>query len=120
MIYDWNQNTEQRLPDIPNGIRITYPMTAGAIMLPLSEANGYTPEVLMCGGSNVDDTMPSWEIGSQAPASDQCIRMVLDEKGIAKGWQIERMPQARLMPDLVLLPNGGKSHLMSLETVKQF
>lgn len=78
-------------------------------MLPLSEENGYTPEVLICGGSNVDDTLPSWEISSQAPASDQCIRMALNEQGIAGGWQIEHMPQARLMPDLVLLPNGGRS-----------
>lgn len=109
MIYDYHANTEQRLPDIPNGIRITYPMTAGAVLLPLSEDNGYTPEVLICGGSSVDDTLPSWEISSQAPASDQCIRMVLNEQGIAAGWQIEHMPQARLMPDLVLLPNGGKS-----------
>lgn len=108
MIYDWHANTEQRLPDIPNGVRVTYPMTAGAVMLPLSEDNGYTPEILICGGSTVDDTMPSTEISSQAPASDQCIRMILNEQGIAAGWQIEKMPQARLMPDLVLLPNGGE------------
>lgn len=108
MIYSWQDNTEQELPGIPNGIRITYPMTAGAVLLPLTPENDYTPEVLICGGSNVDDTRPADEISSQEPASNQCIRMVLNQAGIERGWKVEHMPQARLMPDLVLLPGGGE------------
>lgn len=108
MIYDLEKNTERRLPDIPNGIRVSYPMTASGVLLPLTEDNDYTPEVLICGGSNVDDTTNSETISSQDPASDQCIRMALTQEGINAGWQVEHMPEARIMPDLVLLPNGGK------------
>lgn len=32
--------------------------------------------------------------------------MVLTEDGIAAGWQVEQMPQARTMPDAVILPTG--------------
>ena len=106
MIYDWHTNTERRLPPLPNGVRVTYPMTGTALLLPLTPANRYTPEVLICGGSTVDDTKAGFEMTSQDPASDQCVRMVLTDGGIEQGWQVEHMPTARVMPDAVLLPNG--------------
>ena len=106
MIYDWTTNTERYLPQLPNGVRVTYPMTGTALLLPLSPDNDYTSEILVCGGSTVDDTKPGYEISSQATASSQCSRMVLNDQGIASGWQIEQMPQARVMPDAVLLPTG--------------
>ncbi|CDO73573.1 Copper radical oxidase [Trametes cinnabarina] len=106
MIYNWQTNTERRLPRIPNGVRVTYPMTGTGLLLPLSPDNGYTPEVLLCGGSTVDDTKPGYQISSQDPASSQCSRIVLTNDGIAAGWQVEEMPQARTMPDAVLLPTG--------------
>ncbi|KXN80994.1 hypothetical protein AN958_06506 [Leucoagaricus sp. SymC.cos] len=116
MIYDWKRNTEQRLPSLPNGVRVTYPMTGTALLLPLSPENDYTPEVLICGGSTLSDRKPPEQLSSQDPASAQCVRMVLTEKGIAQGWQMEEMPEARVMPDAVLLPtgqivivNGGKT-----------
>jgi hypothetical protein len=106
IIYNWQTNTERKLPQIPNGVRVTYPMTGTGLLLPLSPDNNYMPEVLLCGGSIVDDTKPGYEISSQDPASAQCSRMVLNDDGIAAGWQIEQMPQARTMPDAVLLPTG--------------
>ncbi|EPQ57993.1 copper radical oxidase [Gloeophyllum trabeum ATCC 11539] len=106
MIYDWQNNQERRLPQIPNGVRVTYPMAGTGLLLPLSPDNGYTPEVLLCGGSTVDDRKPGYEISSQDPASAQCVRMVLTDAGISAGWQVEQMPQARTMPDAVLLPTG--------------
>ena len=106
MIYDWESNIERYLPKIPNGVRVTYPMAGTAVLLPLSPDNDYTPEILICGGSNIDDSKPGYQISSQDPASSQCSRMVLDEAGIQAGWQIEQMPQARIMPDAVLLPTG--------------
>ena len=106
MIYGWQTNTERRLPKIPNGVRVTYPMTGTAVLLPLSPENNYLPEVLLCGGSTIDDTKPGYEVSSQDPASAQCSRMVLTDEGIAAGWHVEQMPQARIMPDAVLLPTG--------------
>ncbi|KAF5372599.1 hypothetical protein D9758_005226 [Tetrapyrgos nigripes] len=110
MIFDWKTNEEVRsLPGIPNGVRISSPLSAGATLLPLTPENNYTPEVLICGGSTLDDSTALFTAGrlsSQSPASDQCIRMVLNDEGIAAGWQVEHMPEPRIMPELILLPDG--------------
>ncbi|KIJ69066.1 copper radical oxidase [Hydnomerulius pinastri MD-312] len=105
IIYDWKKNTEQKLPPIPNGVRVTYPMAGIGLLLSLSPGD-YTPEILICGGSTINDTKPGYEISSQDPASSQCSRMVLTKAGIAAGWQTEQLPEPRHMPDGVLLPTG--------------
>ncbi|KAF9028596.1 copper radical oxidase [Hymenopellis radicata] len=106
MILDWKTNTETRLPDIPNGVRITSPFSAGATLLPLTPENDYTPEVLICGGSTFPDSTDTSIVDSRFPASDQCSRLVLTPAGIAAGWMVETMPQARIMLELILLPDG--------------
>ncbi|KAJ7840231.1 glyoxal oxidase N-terminus-domain-containing protein [Mycena leptocephala] len=106
MILNWKTNTETRLPGIPNGVRISSPFSAGHVLLPLSPANNYTPEIMICGGSTVSDKVSASSISSQAPTSNQCIRMVLNAAGIAAGWKVETMPQGRIMVDMVLLPDG--------------
>ncbi|KAF5372600.1 hypothetical protein D9758_005221 [Tetrapyrgos nigripes] len=107
MIFDWKTNKEVRsLPGIPNGVRISSPLSAGATLLPLTPENNYTPEVLICGGSTLDDDFQPGIFSSQSPASDQCIRMVLNDEGIAAGWQVEHMPEPRIMAELILLPDG--------------
>ncbi|KAJ7125749.1 glyoxal oxidase N-terminus-domain-containing protein [Mycena crocata] len=106
MILNWKTNTETRLPGIPNGVRISSPFSAGHVLLPLSPANNYTPEIMICGGSTVSDKVSANSISSQTPASAQCIRMVLNAAGIAAGWKVETMPQARIMVDMILLPDG--------------
>ncbi|KAJ7087770.1 copper radical oxidase [Mycena epipterygia] len=107
IIYDWENNTERSLPPIPNGVRVTYPMAGTALLLPLSPENNYEPAVLICGGSNINDTKPGYEISSQDSASAQCSRMTLTDAGIAAGWEVDEMPEPRLMPDAVLLPTGN-------------
>ena len=107
MIYDWRKNEEHRLPRLPNGVRVTYPMTGTALLLPLDPSNDYAPEVLICGGSTLDDTRPSYELSAKDKASDQCARMLLTPAGIDAGWQVEHMPGPRIMPDAVLLPTGS-------------
>ncbi|KAF7311483.1 Copper radical oxidase [Mycena kentingensis (nom. inval.)] len=105
-IFDWTTHSERALPAIPNGVRVSYPMAATAVLLPLSSHNNYEPEVLICGGSTISDKKAGYEISSQDRASAQCARMTLTDAGIAKGWEVESMPEARLMPDAVLLPTG--------------
>ncbi|CAL1711813.1 unnamed protein product [Somion occarium] len=105
IIYDIQTGDERILPDIPNGVRITNPFDGSAILLPLSPPN-FTPEVLVCGGTNITDTTPVTSISSQTPASDQCSRITLTEEGIKKGWVVERMLEPRIMPELLHLPNG--------------
>ncbi|KAJ7738861.1 glyoxal oxidase N-terminus-domain-containing protein [Mycena maculata] len=106
MIFNWRTNAETQLPDIPNGVRVSYPLAGSAVMLPLTPENHYTPEVMICGGSTIDDTADPSTLSSQIPASAQCSRLVLTAEGIAAGWKIETMPQPRVMPDMVLLPDG--------------
>lgn len=125
MIYDWRSNVEQRLPRIPNGVRITYPMTGTGILLPLTFVNDYTPEVMLCGGSTINDAQPGYEISSDQAASSQCSRLVLSPEGIKSGWNIEHMPDPRIMPDAVMLPdgkilliNGGRSGIAGYGNVK--
>ena len=54
IIYDVETDTETPLPEIPNGVRVTNPIDGSAILLPLSPPD-YIPEVLICGGSDIDD-----------------------------------------------------------------
>lgn len=106
MLYDWRSNKEELLPSIPNGVRISYPMSGTGVLLPLSAENGYTPEVMLCGGSSIDDSRAGYDISSDEAASSQCSRLTLSAEGIERGWSVEQMPEARLMPDAVMLPDG--------------
>ncbi|KAJ8517396.1 hypothetical protein ONZ45_g5405 [Pleurotus djamor] len=106
MIFNWKTNTETRLPNIPNGVRISSPYSAGAILLPLTIANNFTPEIMICGGSTVSDQVNPSTLSSQTPASSQCARLVLTTAGIAAGWKVEQMPEARIFVELVQLPDG--------------
>jgi len=105
IIYDVEKHTETILPDIPNGVRVTNPFDGTAALLPLSPPH-FTPEVLVCGGSASDDTIPSEQLSSQDPATSQCSRMTLTAEGIKKGWEVEHMLNPRIMPEMILLPNG--------------
>ncbi|KAJ7905128.1 glyoxal oxidase N-terminus-domain-containing protein [Mycena leptocephala] len=107
MLLDWQTNTETRLPNFPNGQRVVYPLNAAAVLLPLTPENNYTPEVVICGGSQISDQTESQDLDAQHDyASAQCSRMVLNDAGISAGWQIEWMPHPRLMSEGTLLPDG--------------
>ncbi|KAG9226218.1 hypothetical protein CCMSSC00406_0005129 [Pleurotus cornucopiae] len=106
MIYDWKTNSERALPQLPNGVRVTYPMTGAGQLLPLDPDTNYAPEILICGGSTINDRLAGYELSALTAASSQCSRMVLTDEGISKGWQVEHMPEGRVMPDIVTLPTG--------------
>ena len=105
IIYDIEANTETILPDIPNGIHVTNPLDGSGILLPLSPPD-FTPEVLICGGSDIDDRTPPAELSFTHPASSQCSRITLTPEGIAKGWEVEQMLEGRIMVELLHVPNG--------------
>ncbi|KAK7044681.1 glyoxal oxidase N-terminus-domain-containing protein [Favolaschia claudopus] len=105
IIYDVEAKTETILPDLPNGQRVSNPFDGTAAMLPLSPPL-FEPEVLACGGSTKSDLTPQEELSAQDPATSQCARITLTPAGIKKGWVVEHMPQGRMMPEMILLPNG--------------
>ncbi|CUA78132.1 hypothetical protein RSOLAG22IIIB_02750 [Rhizoctonia solani] len=109
ILLDWENNVETRLPNFPNGQRVVYPMNAAGVLLPLTPANNYTPEVFICGGSHLSqvDALKEEDIDAHHEyGSTQCSRMVLSDAGIAAGWQVEYMPEPRVIPEGVLFPNG--------------
>lgn len=124
IIYDIEKNTETILPDIPNGVRVTNPFDGSATLLPLHPPL-FTPEVLVCGGTTTSDQIQPANLSSQDPASSQCSRLEVTEEGIKRGWQVEHMLEARIMPELILMPqgdvlitNGAQTGYAAFNTVK--
>ncbi|KAJ3250245.1 hypothetical protein HK104_007486, partial [Borealophlyctis nickersoniae] len=85
-------------PTKPLGPSRTYPLSAGSVLLPLSEKNGWRAEVLVCGGSEKASRFPRL-----APTLDWCGRMAPEDT--EPDWEYERMSSGRVMPDLILLPD---------------
>ncbi|KAF1838726.1 DUF1929-domain-containing protein [Decorospora gaudefroyi] len=83
------------LPDLPGSYR-TYPNTGGSVMLPLSSANNWNPDVIICGGGPYQDIT--------APGEASCGRMKpLDEN---PSWEMDAMPEGRGMVEGTLLADG--------------
>lgn len=82
-------------PDLP-GMYRTYPNTGGSVLLPLSSANNYEPDVMVCGGGAYQDIT--------SPTDPSCGRI----KPLAANpaWEMDSMPQGRGMVEGTLLPDG--------------
>ncbi|KZW01402.1 hypothetical protein EXIGLDRAFT_603030 [Exidia glandulosa HHB12029] len=106
IMYDYHLDIEIALPNIPNGVRVSYPMAGTGLLLPLTPDNGYTPTILLCGGSASSDSANPGTQSTQDVASAQCARLEISIAGIRAGWQVEQMPGPRVMPDAVLMPDG--------------
>ena len=87
--------TVRTLPDIPGDYR-TYPNTGGSVLLPLSSANQYAPEVLICGGGPYQDI--------NAPTDPSCGRIAPLSNNPT--WEMDSMPEGRVMVEGTLLPDG--------------
>lgn len=97
IIYDYKKHEiVKRLPDIP-GVARSYPLTGGAVMLPLDPANDYNVEILICGGSE--------RMKNNAVADDTCGRINLGDE--EPKWEMDTFVHKRLMPDGVILPDGS-------------
>ncbi|POS84906.1 hypothetical protein EPUL_006086 [Erysiphe pulchra] len=85
----------KQLPDLPGDYR-TYPNTGGSILLPLSSANNWKAEIVICGGGAYQDI--------SSPTDASCGRIApLD---IKPKWEMESMPNGRGMVEGILLPDG--------------
>ena len=85
----------KELPDLPGAHR-TYPSTGGHVMLPLSMANDFDPEIMICGGGFAD------AYGSTTDPS--CGRI----KPLATNpeWKMTNMSEGRIMVEGVNLLDG--------------
>lgn len=88
--------TITRFPDLPGDYR-TYPNTGGSVLLPLSSANNYAPDIIVCGGGAYQDIT--------SPTDPSCGRIQPLHANAA--WEMDSMPQGRGMVEGTLLPDGS-------------
>ncbi|KAI9306142.1 glyoxal oxidase N-terminus-domain-containing protein [Cunninghamella echinulata] len=97
MIFDYkNDRVVKKLPLMPGMVR-SYPLTGGAVMLPLDPENDYNVEILICGGSE--------KMRNDAKAEKTCGRINLGDA--EPKWEMDDFIHPRLMPDGVILPDGN-------------
>ncbi|KAL5119478.1 hypothetical protein ACEQ8H_002543 [Pleosporales sp. CAS-2024a] len=85
----------RQFPDLPGSYR-TYPNTGGSVLMPLSSANDWNPDIIICGGGPYQDIT--------APGDPSCGRIrPLDAD---PEWEMDSMPEGRGMVEGTLLPDG--------------
>ncbi|KAL0360957.1 UNVERIFIED_CONTAM: Aldehyde oxidase GLOX [Sesamum radiatum] len=97
--------TNHILPD--GGDPRSYPSSGSAVLLPLRDLQGganVTAEVLVCGGAP-KGSFTSANNGNFVGALNTCGRIRISDPN--PQWVMETMPLARVMGDMVLLPNGN-------------
>ncbi|WOG91962.1 hypothetical protein DCAR_0311217 [Daucus carota subsp. sativus] len=107
ILFDYAKNVVVRTyPDIPGGDPRSYPSSGSAVLLPLKnlQGNKTEAEVLVCGGAPKGGYI-SAENGNFLQALDTCGKIkITDPK---PQWVMEKMPMARVMGDMVLLPDAN-------------
>jgi len=94
----FNVNTGQTIKSLPDlvGDTRTYPNTGGSVLLPLSSANGWAPDIIICGGGSYQDIT--------SPTDPSCGRM--QPLSATPRWEMDSMPEGRGMVEGTLLPDG--------------
>ncbi|CAO2657437.1 Nn.00g035630.m01.CDS01 [Neocucurbitaria sp. VM-36] len=88
-------NVVRQFADLPGTYR-TYPNTGGSVMMPLSSANDWNPDIIICGGGPYQDIT--------APGDPSCGRIKpLDAN---PEWEMDSMPEGRGMVEGTLLADG--------------
>ncbi|TPX34053.1 hypothetical protein SmJEL517_g03212 [Synchytrium microbalum] len=80
-----------------------YPYTPVSVVLPMTIANNFSFTVLVCGGSA--RSSPSSQDANDQWASNHCYIINPDSPN-ANWTEIAPMPDGRVMPDAVIMPNG--------------
>jgi hypothetical protein len=91
-----SNKTVAAYPDLPGDYR-TYPNTGGSVLLPLSSANNWNPDILICGGGAYQDIT--------SPTDPSCGR-IQPLSSAAPKWEMDSMPEGRGMVEGTLLPDG--------------
>lgn len=108
ILFDYSKDmVVKRYPQMPDGNPRTYPSTGSAVLLPLKLVQGNViggAEVLVCGGGP-KGAYASAANGGFLGALNTCGRIKITDP--SPQWVMETMPTARVMGDMVLLPNGN-------------
>nr|XP_043636729.1 aldehyde oxidase GLOX1-like [Erigeron canadensis] len=106
MLFDYVRNkVVTTYPAIPGGDPRNYPSTGSAVLLPLHIEQGKVAnvEVLICGGAPREAYKHADE-GKYDKALDNCGRIKISDPD--PQWDMDTMPLARVMGDMLLLPTG--------------
>ncbi|KAL2933697.1 Aldehyde oxidase GLOX [Bienertia sinuspersici] len=91
-------------PRMPGGGSRSYPSSGSSVILPLDHHDGFQKvEVMVCGGA-ADGAYTAARNGRFLEGLKTCGRMVIT--GHKNKWDMEEMPHARLLMDMVILPTG--------------
>jgi hypothetical protein len=124
-VFDVDRNqTVTRLPDLDGDYR-TYPNTGTSILLPLSSANGYAPDIVVCGGGPYQDISAPTDAScgriqplgnsSSSSSSSNCTTnstttanttTTAAAAAATPTWELDAMPQGRCMVEANLLLDG--------------
>lgn len=95
-IFDITSNSSSRsFADLPGDYR-TYPNTGGSVMLPLTSANNWEADIVICGGGAYQDIT--------SPTDPSCGR--ISPMASDAAWEMDSMPEGRGMVEATLLPDG--------------
>ncbi|CAJ2675699.1 unnamed protein product [Trifolium pratense] len=105
ILFDYTKNAVVRqFPQIPGGEPRSYPSTGSAVLLPLNlQANNLEAEVLICGGAP-KGAFQKVAKNEFVGALNTCARIKITDPN--PRWVLEKMPGARLMGDMITLPNS--------------
>ncbi|KAL5778145.1 hypothetical protein ACOSP7_011071 [Xanthoceras sorbifolium] len=107
ILFDYSNNkVVKTYPVMPGGDPRCYPSTGSAVLLPLKnlQAPSVEAEVLVCGGAPKGAFTQAGK-GNFVGALNTCGRIKITDPN--PQWVMETMPQARVLGDMILLPNGN-------------
>ncbi|KAC9488814.1 hypothetical protein E3N88_45743 [Mikania micrantha] len=105
VVFDYKQNNViKHFPSIPGDDPRNYPNSGSSILLPLDENRSVEPEVMICGGAPHIAFLDIKRARGFARAVPTCGRIKVMVEN--PSWEMESMPIARVMGDMVILPNG--------------
>ncbi|ERN10543.1 aldehyde oxidase GLOX [Amborella trichopoda] len=106
ILFDYKRNKViRKFPKLPGTGARNYPSTGSSVMLPLDHADGFRRvEVMVCGGGVNGSYREARKNKVFRVGQSTCGRMVITDE--EPKWAMEKMPQPRLMNDMILLPTG--------------
>ncbi|KAM3287798.1 aldehyde oxidase GLOX [Capsicum chacoense] len=102
VMYDYTSNEVLKdYPTLDGGPR-NYPSAGSSAMLALTDDNGYSSAtIIICGGAQFGAYL---QRSTDTPAHGSCGRIEATAEN--PDWEMEDMPFARIMGDMVMLPTG--------------
>ncbi|GAA0150287.1 hypothetical protein LIER_37094 [Lithospermum erythrorhizon] len=106
ILFDYKtRKVAKTYPQISGGDPRCYPSTGSAVLLPLNNLQDpvVAAQVLVCGGAPKGSYLSGLN-GQFVGALKTCARISINEPNAQ--WTMETMPSARVMGDMLVLPNG--------------